>query len=80
MSEKPKRRFFQIHLSTAIVLMFVAGGLMWFDFYVIRIVGGEFKDNMVVRIFDLALIDGFCFYCIGVSFEKIIRRREARKL
>jgi uncharacterized protein (DUF2062 family) len=24
-----KRRFFQIHLSTAVVLMFVAGGLMW---------------------------------------------------
>ena len=24
-----KRRWFQIHLSTAVVLMFVAGGLMW---------------------------------------------------
>jgi hypothetical protein len=31
MSEKPKRRFFQIHLSTAVVLMFVAGGLMWLN-------------------------------------------------
>lgn len=29
MSDKPKRAWFQIHLSTAIVLMFVAGGLMW---------------------------------------------------
>ena len=28
MSEK-KRRWFQIHLSTAIVMMFVAGGIMW---------------------------------------------------
>jgi len=29
MSDKPRRRFFQIHLSTAIVLSFVAGGLLW---------------------------------------------------
>ncbi|MGD0091197.1 MAG: hypothetical protein ABSE73_14870 [Planctomycetota bacterium] len=31
MSEKPKKKrpWFQYHLSTAIVLMFVAGGLMW---------------------------------------------------
>jgi len=28
MSE-PKRRWFQIHLSTAVVLMFVAGGMLW---------------------------------------------------
>jgi len=31
MSDKP-RRWFQIHLSTAIALMFVAGGLMWLNF------------------------------------------------
>ncbi|HLX60541.1 MAG TPA: hypothetical protein VKX17_04580 [Planctomycetota bacterium] len=29
MPEAPRRKRFQIHLSTAIVLMFVAGGLMW---------------------------------------------------
>ena len=29
MSDKPRRPWFQIHLSTAIVLMFVAGGLLW---------------------------------------------------
>ena len=29
MSELPPRKRFQIHLSTAIVLMFVAGGLIW---------------------------------------------------
>jgi hypothetical protein len=27
----PKRRWFQIHLSTAVVLMFVAGGLLMFN-------------------------------------------------
>ena len=31
MSEK-KRRWFQIHLSTAIVMMFVAGTMMWINF------------------------------------------------
>jgi hypothetical protein len=29
MSDKPKRAWFQIHLSTAIVLMFAAAGLLW---------------------------------------------------
>jgi hypothetical protein len=29
MPEPPRRARFQIHLSTAIVLMFVAGGMMW---------------------------------------------------
>ena len=29
MSEPPRRKRFQIHLSTVIVLMFVAGGLIW---------------------------------------------------
>jgi hypothetical protein len=32
MSDKPRRPWFQIHLSTAIVLMFVAGGLMFANF------------------------------------------------
>ena len=29
MSDKPRRAWFQLHLSTAILLMFVAGGLVW---------------------------------------------------
>lgn len=32
MSDKPTHRWFQFHLSTAIVLMFVAGGLLWLNF------------------------------------------------
>ncbi|HLX61854.1 MAG TPA: hypothetical protein VKX17_11275 [Planctomycetota bacterium] len=31
MNSPPRRARFQIHLSTAIVLMFVAGGLMWIN-------------------------------------------------
>jgi|SRR5579862_335837 len=33
MPEPPRRARFQIHLSTAIVLMFVAGGLIWANVY-----------------------------------------------
>ena len=32
MSDKPRRAWFQIHLSTAIVLMFMAGGMMLANF------------------------------------------------
>jgi hypothetical protein len=32
--DKPRRPWFQIHLSTAIVMMFVAGGLIWTNIYV----------------------------------------------
>ena len=32
MPTPPPRKRFQIHLSTAIVMMFVAGGLMWANF------------------------------------------------
>jgi hypothetical protein len=31
MSDKPRRPWFQIHLSTAIVLMFGAGALLWLN-------------------------------------------------
>jgi hypothetical protein len=31
MPETPRRRRFQVHLSTAVVLMFVAGGLLWIN-------------------------------------------------
>jgi hypothetical protein len=29
MPQPPRRKRFQIHLSTAVVLMFVAGGIIW---------------------------------------------------
>ena len=33
MTEPPPRKPFQIHLSTAIVMMFVAGGLIWANLF-----------------------------------------------
>ena len=32
MRDKPHRSWFQLHLSTAIVMMFVAGGVTWANF------------------------------------------------
>lgn len=32
MNNPPKRRWFQVHLSTALLLTFAAGGLMWLNF------------------------------------------------
>ena len=79
MTDKPKRPLWQLHLSPAVVLLISIGALMWLDFAIVRFLGGEFKDNMSVRLWDLALINGFCLFCVGLSFERFIRRREAKK-
>lgn len=31
MTEAPRRKWLQVHLSTAVVLMFAAGGMMWLN-------------------------------------------------
>lgn len=31
MSDKPRRRWFQFHLSTAVVLTLIAGGILWIN-------------------------------------------------
>jgi hypothetical protein len=44
MDEKPKKRpWFQFHLSTAVVLMFVAGGLLWANMQppYVSVLGGD---------------------------------------
>ena len=44
MTDKPRRAWFQLHLSTAIVMMFVAGGLLWANLIVTRIEEPGKKD------------------------------------
>jgi len=76
-----KRAWFQIHLSTAIVLMFVAGVLVWATIAYLH-----YADNMlwyentflelivstgVFCIFDLSIL-----VAVGVACEWAIRRRE----
>jgi len=87
MSEEPpkrtaeaKRKFWQFHLSTAIVLLLTASLIMWIDLAVVRFIGGEFRDNMAVRILDLAVLNAAWLVGVGASFEGYIRRREARKI
>jgi len=46
----PTRRFWQIHLSTAVMLMFVAGGLLWLNF------NARFLGNTVIQPSDSRLL------------------------
>jgi len=46
--DKPKRKRYQFHLSTAVVMMFVAGGMIWAQFG---------RENLNFPIFTQADID-----------------------
>ncbi|MCY3021957.1 MAG: hypothetical protein NTW87_23340 [Planctomycetota bacterium] len=49
MSDAPKKRtWFQFHLSTAVVLMFVAGGLMWANLCA-KVCGMETWDSALFK-------------------------------
>ena len=45
MTEPPRRKRFQFHLSTAIVLMFVAGGLIWANTRIARVIRNGFETK-----------------------------------
>jgi len=54
MTDAPKKRpWFQIHLSTSIVLMFVAGGLVWANVSPIEIVRRERRGVNEIVVFRL---------------------------
>ena len=44
-AEKPKRRFWQLHLSTAVLLMLVTGGLMFANF--------QFGPELYAKLHDI---------------------------
>lgn len=56
MSEPKPRRWFQIHLSTAVVLMFVAGALIWANVHprplahVVGVTAGELSVVLTVEV------------------------------
>ena len=95
MNDKPKRRFWQIHLSTAVLMTLVAGFCLWFNI--------ETSIDMDTDIISRGwpntawlFIDGSsyffrkgilvnAFYALSILFnvaflsEYLIRRRESRK-
>lgn len=50
MTEPPRRKCFQIHLSTAIVMMFVAGVLIWANVRNEFIIEVEPRTSQIIRI------------------------------
>lgn len=84
-----KRRWFQIHLSTAIVLMLVAGGLLgttvmsrgWPLRFNLELRGDSTFFQTVNLLPNLAflLFDAGIPIALGITFYVWLRRREARK-
>ena len=91
MIEKPKRKFWQIHLSTAVLLMVLAGGLMGIichyhfkNFPRRELVHDEsdYLQWLVEHYVELALaIIGsiVLLATTAIVSESLLRRREARK-
>ena len=81
-AESPKRPWFQIHLSTAVVLMVVAGILLWATEKIISnqlVAGGNWRG----RIIGLAIAAGVLSFAVifytAVGCEWLIRKREEMK-
>jgi hypothetical protein len=88
-----KRRWFQIHLSTAVVMMVVAGGwllatllmrtyfrsVLWTDDERISPVSLRSSDVLNVWTFALAGLGLMVLLATLVTLERRIRRREAPK-
>ena len=72
MSDAPKKRpFFQIHLSTAIVLMFVAGGFLWLNVKPPVILNRELVQGPTQAYFELTIrTTGWPFHSIYCMAER----------
>ena len=66
MSEKPKRRVWQVHLSTAIALMFMAGGVLWINSIpdIGRNPPGMLKTPIEVGSHSTYIYYGWPYWCI----------------
>ena len=81
MSNKRKRRFWQIHLSTAIVITLLYGLVLWMDLhFLFRFeLDGNGWDR--ISIFNLIIAVGHIPIAIGWGgkLDQYIARRDARK-
>jgi hypothetical protein len=90
-ADKPKRKFWQLHLSTAVVLMILAGGLLgiichcYFKYLPRReLIHGEseYLQGLIEHYVELALgiIGSIALLAVtAIVSESLIRRHEARK-
>ena len=58
MSEKPKRRWFRFHLLTAVLMMLVAGGVLWLNVRVFRLNSAEVARGWPLPLYTRALPEG----------------------
>ena len=82
MTETPKKRpWFQYHLSTAVILMFVAGGLLWMNMtpyqnYLYRndtIYGWPLACYVQTRDYlDYIGLATFCFHDVGLLYINLL--------
>jgi hypothetical protein len=94
MIDTPKRRFWQIHLSTAVVLLIVASVMLWFLLDVIRFERwtvpdadtSDWQRTLTINRHNVIIACLFWIPCMMTilliivhQMESIIRRREARK-
>jgi hypothetical protein len=81
MSDKPKRSWFQLHLSTLIVITFAAAGMSYVDVKMwtavakdMNVPGIPWDGIIMLALIEVGILAGVTYLC-----EAPIRRREARK-
>lgn len=78
-SQYPKRRFWQLSLITAIVLMLTASGVMYFNYKLCVELPCEIFADAWPRIFVLLFMELFILFGVAYLTESQIRRTEARR-
>ena len=83
MTDKHKRSWFQIHLSTAIVLMLLASALLFVNVRVFENITEDGKSSLtwsnITNFTEFLTFQGIALFSICIAVELNSRRREARK-
>jgi len=88
MSDKPRRRWIQFHLLTAVVMMFVAGGMMFAFFRYCKFLSIQSQEHwfnmqpgfgIIVLLLVVFCCPVLILYVTMKFCEFVIRHREGRK-
>ena len=84
MSDKPKREYWQVHLSTTVILMVVGGALLPFVIKEVQAnteYAAHFPHDPTARGWSVSVVLFYLLILMGVGgvCEYLIRRREGRK-